>query len=80
MKNKEEESRKKDRNQEDKVSDSTAELGEFGLEYEFFMPEATKAKEKASNGAGPREAVRREENREDQSKTFFLPDVFSYDD
>jgi len=78
---KKEESRKKDINQEDKVSDLEAELGEFGLEYEFFMTEGTKGKEKAADRAGPSEPAKREENNiEDQSKTFFLPDVFSYED
>ena len=79
MKKKEEESRK-DKNQEEKVSDPASELGEFGLEYEFFMTEATRGKENAVNGADLREPVIRKEDAEDQSKTFFLPDVFSCED
>ena len=70
---KEEERKEKVKNQEDEVSCSGSELGEFGIEYEFFITDDTKAKKELSNGVDPRETVKREDHR-DQSKTFFLPD------
>ncbi|MGZ3594280.1 MAG: hypothetical protein ACXU9G_01595 [Syntrophales bacterium] len=76
---KEEERKEKDKNQEDKVSGSGSDLGEFGAEYEFFITEDHKAKEELSSGVDPRETVRREDNT-DQSKTFFLPDFFPHED
>jgi hypothetical protein len=72
---KEEERKEKDKNQEDKVSGSGSDIGEVGVEYEFFITEDAKAKEELSNGVDPRETVKRENNT-DQSKTFFLPDFF----
>ena len=76
---KEEERKEKDRNREDEVSRSGSDLGEFGIEYEFFINEDSKFKENISNGFGPSEPVKREDDR-DQSKTFFLPDFFSDED
>jgi hypothetical protein len=76
---KEGERKEKDRNREDEVSHSGSDLGEFGIEYEFFINEDSKFKENISNGFGPSEPVKREDDR-DQSKTFFLPDFFSDED
>ena len=76
---KEGERKEKDRNREDEVSRSGSDLGEFGIEYEFFISEDSKFKENISNGFSPSEAVKREDDR-DQSKTFFLPDFFSDED
>jgi hypothetical protein len=76
---KEEERKEKGRNQEDEISRSGSDIGEFGIEYEFFITEDSKVKENISNGFRPREPVKREDNR-DQSKTFFLPDFFSDED
>ncbi|MCG6533099.1 MAG: hypothetical protein L7F78_00115 [Syntrophales bacterium LBB04] len=75
----EEERKDKDKNQEDKLSGSVADIGEFGIEYEFFITEGAKAKEESLSGVGPRETVKREDSK-DQSKTFFLPDLFSDED
>lgn len=71
--------KEKGRNQEDEISNSGSDLGEFGLEYEFFITEDSRVKENISNPMRPREPMKREENR-DQSKTFFLPDFFSDED
>jgi hypothetical protein len=76
---KEAERKEKGRNQEDEISNSGSDLGEFGLEYEFFITEDSRVKENISNTMRPREPIKREENR-DQSKTFFLPDFFSDED
>ena len=76
---KEEERKEKDKNQEDKVSGSGSDIGEVGVEYEFFITEEAKVKEELSNGVDPRETVKRENNT-DQSKTFFLPDFFFHED
>jgi len=76
---KEEERKEKDKNQEEKVSRSGSELGEFGTEYEFFITDDARAKEELPNGVDPRETVKRDDDR-DQSKTFFLPDFFSHED
>jgi hypothetical protein len=76
---KEAEHKENGRNQEDEISSSGYDLGEFGLEYEFFITEDSRVKENISNSMRPREPVKREENR-DQSKTFFLPDFFSGED
>jgi hypothetical protein len=76
---KEAEYKEKGRNQEDEISSSGSDLGEFGLEYEFFITEDSRVKDNISNPMRPREPVKREENR-DQSKTFFLPDFFSDED
>ena len=76
---KEGERKEKGRNREDEVSHSGSDLGEFGIEYEFFINEDSKFKENISNGFGPSEPVKREDDR-DQSKTFFLPDFFSDED
>ena len=76
---KEAEHKEKGRNQEEEGSNSVYDLGEFGLEYEFFITEDSRVKENISNRVRPREPIKREENR-DQSKTFFLPDFFSNED
>jgi hypothetical protein len=76
---KEAEHKEKGRNQEDEISSSGSDLGEFGLEYEFFITEDSRVKDNISHQMRPREPVKREENR-DQSKTFFLPDFFSDED
>jgi len=76
---KEAESKEKGKNQEDEISNSGSDLGEFGLEYEFFITEDSKVKENISIPMRPREHIKREENR-DQSKVFFLPDFFSSED
>lgn len=76
---KEAENKEKGRNQEDEVSSPGFDLGEFGLEYEFFITEDTKGKEGTVKVFRPREPVKRVDNR-DQSKTFFLPDFFSDED
>ncbi len=76
---KEEERKEKDKNQEEKVSVSGSELGEFGTEYGFFITDDARAKEELPNGVDPGEIVKRDDDR-DQSKTFFLPDFFSHED
>lgn len=76
---KEEQRKKKNKSQEDKVSGSGSELGEFGTEYEFFITDDARAKEELSWGVDPRETVKREDDI-DQSKTFFLPDFFSHEE
>lgn len=73
---KEAEHKERGGNQNDEISSSGCDLGEFGLEYEFFITEDSELKNSISNGLHPREPVKREDNR-DQSKTFFLPDFFS---
>ena len=76
---KEAEHKERGRNQDDEISSSGSDLGEFGLEYEFFITEDSKLKKNVSNDFEPRESVKREHSR-DQSKTFFLPDFFSDED
>ena len=76
---KEEEGKDKDKNQEDGVSGRGSDIGEFGMEYDFFITEDAKVKKELSNGVDPRETARKENNT-DQSKTFFLPDFFPRDD
>jgi hypothetical protein len=74
-----EERKEKSRNQEDATSLSGSDIGEFGIEYEFFITEDTKVKENIANEFRPREPVKRDDNR-DQSKAFFLPDFFPEED
>jgi hypothetical protein len=40
----EEERKDKDKNQEDEVSGSGSDIGEFGVEYDFFITEDAKVK------------------------------------
>ena len=54
-------------------------MGEFGIEYEFFITEDAKAKKELSNGVDPGETVKREDDT-DQTKTFFLPDFLSHEE
>ena len=61
------------------VSGSGADMGEFGIEYEFFITEDAKAKKELSNGVDPGETVKREDDT-DQTKTFFLPDFLSHEE
>jgi|APFre7841882654_1041346.scaffolds.fasta_scaffold13075_3 hypothetical protein len=76
---KEAEHKERGRNQDDEISSSGSDLGEFGLEYEFFITEDSKLKKNVSNDFDPRESVKREQTR-DQSKTFFLPNFFFDED
>ena len=81
MKKEEKRSLENGRNQEEELSDSETDIGEYGFEYDFFVTEKSSEREKIST---PLKNVTQDRGKaqdsKDQSKTFFLPDFFSYED
>ncbi|HVO66826.1 MAG TPA: hypothetical protein VMT12_10110 [Syntrophales bacterium] len=76
MKKEEKEYREKVKNQEDRLL--SADSGEYGFEYEFFITE-NNVMEKSSTKFQPI-VQEKKEYASDQTEIFFLPDFFSHDD
>ena len=68
--------KKEKKNQEDRLL--SADSGEYGFEYEFFIIE-NNLMEKSSTKIQPIEQEKKE-YAINQSETFFLPDFFSHED
>jgi inosine/xanthosine triphosphate pyrophosphatase family protein len=81
MKKEERSSAERERKQEGKFSGSEADNDEYGFEYDFFITEKSSETEKIST---PLKNITQDRGKaqesKDQSKTFFLPDFFSYED
>ena len=81
MKKEEKRSKENGRSQEEELSDSETDLGEYGFEYDFFITGKnliidiflTLKTNETQSQIKTQESV-------DQSKTFFLPEFFSHED
>ena len=76
MKKEEKGYREKEKNQEDRML--SADYGEYGFEYEFFITE-NNVMEKSSTKFQPI-VQEKKEYATDQIEEFFLPEFFSHDD
>ncbi|MEN6318622.1 MAG: hypothetical protein ABFD82_07700 [Syntrophaceae bacterium] len=81
MKKEEKRSEENGKNQEEELSDSETDIGEYGFEYDFFVTEKNSMTDKISTlkTNETRDQIKAQESI-DQSKTFFLPDFFSHED
>jgi hypothetical protein len=72
--------RRKDRitNQEDTFSDAELSNDEYGFEYDFFITTNNNSEKKVATIK--RSKPEKGEEKQDQSKTFFLPDFFIHED
>ena len=66
-------------NQEDTLSDEELGNDEYGFEYDFFITKNGKSIDEKLSEIKPK-IRKKDKNKEDQSKTFFLPDFFTHDD
>jgi hypothetical protein len=74
-----EERREKGREQEDVTSIWESDVGQFGMEYDFFITGETRVKENIADGFPARGPLKKDDNI-DECKTFFLPDFFPDED
>jgi len=81
MKKEEKRSGENGKNQEEELSDSETDIGEYGFEYDFFITEKSSMMDGISKLTTDKthDQIKAQESI-DQSKTFFLPDFFSHED